>query len=994
MRNRVLHFLGVEAGEESMVSLLLYQSVFLGLFYGAFDISAHSLFLAAFDETIMARAYVVSGLAGIVLTTAYAFFQTRMQFKNFAVVNLMVVTSLTLLLWLVLISAPSPVVIFALFVMMGPLNILALLGFWGTTGRLFTLRQGKRLFGLVDAGLIVGIIISSYAIPLILTFGFIIQNIIFLSAVAILCATFMQFRLGRAHVIADTTGVRNVSVKTVFNLFRKDSYVLNIGWYVSLSVMTAFFIQYSFMAVTREQFPLEADMAKFLGLFIGSMMIFTLFLKTFFFSYLIKTYGLKIILLLPPILMMLFTAAAAGLGSVMGYTPASGGFILFFLLLALSRLFSKAVRDSVETPSFKVIYQTLSDKIRYDVQSIVDGTVNEISALVSGLLLSVLGIIVIGKLISFSWVLLAITSLWAFLGFRLYGEYRKSIIRSLDEAGSKSEAAETEGIDQIAGGRLYSGFILRANYPELINQRYTVLENDPGEELSGELVSIAVESCDPFLIEPVKWVSENDRFSKELRNRAKESLRSLKEGCSRYKDPFLDGVIRPEALELVKGTRAPHPALLLRILRDSSPATRRIALMLIARHDITDIIPEVCELLPVKETFPDTIAVLDHFGVKSYGELYRYLMKSSGNIPLMKNLLTLLGKNCYRESEQLIYQMLRTNSKDIRGRAACILVKNGFRIAEDDRDKMHQLISETVGTITWYIQALVVLAKAEDAELTEAVKAEMNWWNDLLFSLLSITYDSQSIQKIRENLETGTVESVNFALEMIDIVLDESIKARVAYCIDISENEEKLRSLYSFYPGFIPSYEDLLTEIINRDYNLSDLWTKSTAIRSLVNISDSTDVSFSLSALLFSPNRLLVEEAVRLLLLINEPGLEEISGRVPAENVRIISDIVNKNLADSEFLTNKIKFLKKRLILIPVDDLIPLAERLSYCYEFSDTRETRGKAYYFSPDETESNDSQTYYRLNENDAIEYISLNPEYLNEVSALVEVADVTIP
>jgi ATP/ADP translocase len=995
MRNRVLHFLGVEAGEESMVSLLLYQSVFLGLFYGAFDISAHSLFLAVFDETIMARAYVVSGLAGIVLTTAYSFFQTRIQFKNFSVVNLLIVTLLTLLLWLVLIYTPSRFVVFALFVMMGPLNILALLGFWGTTGRLFTLRQGKRLFGLVDAGLIVGIIISSYGIPALLAFGFNIHNIILLSAFAVLCAAVMQFSLGRTHTIGDTSVVRKGSVKTVLTLFRKDTYVLNMGWYVSLSVVTAFFIQYSFMAVTREQFPLESDMARFLGLFIGSMMIFTLFLKTFLFSYLIKTYGLKIILLLPPVLIMLFTAVAAGLGSVLGYTPASGGFILFFILLALSRLFSKALKDSVETPSFKVIYQTLSDKIRYNVQSIVDGTVNEIAALISGLLLSVLGIIVIGRLVSFSWVLLVITALWAFFGFRLYLEYRKSIIRSLDEAGMRSEEADNEGERQMTRGKLYSRTLLRMKYPELINQTYTVFKNDYGEDLAREMVSVSMESGDPLILDAVRWVSENDMFSKELKDTAKMSLESLQREYSVYKDPFVDGEVRPEALELITGTRAPHPALLLRILRDSSAATRRIALMLIARHDISDMIPEVCELLPIKETFHDAIAVLDHFGVQSYGELYRYFMKSSGNITLMKNLLILLGKNCYQESEQLIYQLLRTNSRDIRGRAASILVANGFRIAGDDSDKMHQLISDTVGTITWYIQALVVLARAEDKELSVAVKSEMDWWNDFLFSLLSITYDRQSVKKIRENLETGTIESINFALEMIDIVLDDSIKARVAYCLDISDNEEKLKSLYSFYPGFIPSYGNLLIEIINRDYNLSDVWTKSIAIRSLGSISDSVDGTLSLSALLFSPNSLLVEEAVCLLKSINEPILKEISGRVPPKNRKIIEDIVNKMLSGDELLTSKIRFLMARLSNLSADFLIPLAEKLDYCSGISGIKHSVGRKYYFGLVEKESHDSKAYYyRLTEKDVIEYISFYPEYLNEVSAFIEGADVNIP
>ena len=75
-----------------MVSMLLTQSVFLGIFFGAFDISAHSLFLSIFDEKMMARGYVVSGIAGIILTSLYTWLQTRMQFKNFAIINLIFVT--------------------------------------------------------------------------------------------------------------------------------------------------------------------------------------------------------------------------------------------------------------------------------------------------------------------------------------------------------------------------------------------------------------------------------------------------------------------------------------------------------------------------------------------------------------------------------------------------------------------------------------------------------------------------------------------------------------------------------------------------------------------------------------------------------------------------------------------------------------------------------------------------------------------------------------
>ncbi|HAM11204.1 MAG TPA: hypothetical protein DCP74_13250, partial [Bacteroidales bacterium] len=196
MRDKLFSVLGIESGEESMVSMLLTQSVFLGIFFGAFDISAHSLFLSIFDEKMMAKGYVVSGVAGIILTALYTGLQTRMKFRSFAILNLAIVTLFSLLLWLAIIFSPSKLVIFLVFIMLGPLNILAALGFWGTAGRLFSLRQGKRLFGLVDAGLVVGIIISCYTIPVLLSFKFESHNILLISALSVMIATVVQIIIG------------------------------------------------------------------------------------------------------------------------------------------------------------------------------------------------------------------------------------------------------------------------------------------------------------------------------------------------------------------------------------------------------------------------------------------------------------------------------------------------------------------------------------------------------------------------------------------------------------------------------------------------------------------------------------------------------------------------------------------------------------------------------------------------------------------------------
>ena len=68
-----------------------------------------------------------------------------------------------------------------------------------------------------------------------------------------------------------------------------------IAIFAILSVLTLFFIQYLFMATTREQYPVAEDMAGFLGLFTGSMMIFILIVKLVVFPYVLRNYGVRIL---------------------------------------------------------------------------------------------------------------------------------------------------------------------------------------------------------------------------------------------------------------------------------------------------------------------------------------------------------------------------------------------------------------------------------------------------------------------------------------------------------------------------------------------------------------------------------------------------------------------------------------------------------------------------------------------------------------------------
>jgi ATP:ADP antiporter, AAA family len=931
MRDRLFSLLGVESGEESMVSMLLTQSVFLGIFFGAFDISAHSLFLSIFDEKMMARGYVVSGIAGIILTSLYTWLQTRMQFRNFAIINLFVVTFLTLFLWITLAFSPAKWVIFIVFIMLGPLNILAMLGFWGTTGRLFTLRQGKRLFGLVDAGLIVGIIISCYTIPILLSFKFQSHNILLISAASVLIATIIQIMIGtRFRLVSGSVEqqVENKKEKKSFlTVFRDDPYTRIMAIFIALSVMTAFFVQYSFMAVTREQYPAEEDMARFLGIFTGSMMIFTLLVKLLVFSYLIRNYGLRICLAISPILVAVFTVIAITVGMLMGYTPeASSGFLIFFLLLALSRLFSKSLKDSIESPSFKVIYQTIDEKIRYEIQSAMDGTVNEIAALSSGLLLAGLGVLSFIKLIHFSLVLFFIIVIWIFVAFRLYSEYRKSIRKALETVNENSTGTSFLPKQAVFNSRFAAYSEFQQNYFSLVSGDYSVLENNKNKWYFEKIIDYSGSNQDINLLPALKKITVNQDVEEKIRKQSAEITEILEKLLSsgKHEDTKIDAAKR-----ILSGSRQPQTTEILRLLRDNSIESKRVGVFMIGKFQLTDMLPEVCECLNVQGLETDATTVLKAFGNKAVEELIRFYLISSGNAVTSKIILEILGKTNTKESIGFLFSRLWSNSRQLKEIAVSCLIDCEFQPSAEDKDRLHQFISDLVGLMTWNISAKRCLEKSNDTFLLGVLQKEIIRWNKFLFNILSITYDSGSITKIRENLESETVEGLNYALEMIDIVIDDSIKPKLISLLDVVPDEDKLRNLYQFFPGEVPQYNKLLEDIVNRDYNLLNLWTKACTLRNLKEI-EGDDMAESVVALLFSPEVIMQEESAKLIARSSRELYRSSSQRIPDSIKERLDKIVNGEIDEKDLLFEKIRFLSTCFKGISEEELLTLAGSMNY----------------------------------------------------------------
>ncbi len=930
MRNRLFSLPLIKPGEKYLVSIILVQALFLGFFFGAFDICAHSLFLSVFDEKILARGYLISGLAGMIVLLVFYMSHSRLPFRNFAVINLVSLAAITFILWISYIITPADWVIFTVFILLGPLNILAVLGFRSTTGTLFPPENGRNLAPVFDSALIVGVILICYAIAILIHFNFTLPHLLLVSALSLSVAAILQAMAadGLHALNGDTPAWSELSENkpAVPAGFRNDRYLKVLGIFMILSVASAFFIRYSFLAVMREEFSTGERIAVFLGIFTGSAMIAALLADRILFPEMLQKYGLRRCLVISPVIIAVLTLLAVLSGTIFGYTPEKAvGFMIFFILLAAARVFSASPDLTKESPFLRLLLKPAKEKMMYGSVSFMEGAVKEFALFLTGIVLTGLGLVFFIRLIHFSWILLLVELGWLTVAFMLYTEYRNSVLKGLNTA----KITEIDGFEfnekVVFNSRYYGERVFRADYFNLISGDFSLFEKTKNRFYFKKIIDHTVSKRDTNLFPLIKKMA-GESIDEEISREAAGLVNNIEELSSRWKKEDQRII---SAQKVLSETRMPQTTEILRLLRDKSLESKRLAIYMIGKFGLTDMLPEVCQCLNVPGLETDTSSVLTAFGSSAEEELMQFYLVSSGNIYTSKTILRLLAKLASKESTGFLFSRLWSNSRQLKEEAVKCLIDLKFRPTEEEKDRLHQLITETGGIITWNLSAKRCLEQCNDHLLAEEMNKEIARWKKFLINILLITYEADIITRIRENFENKTVESINFALEILDIIADDQFKAIIISVYDGVPDAEKLKNLNQFFPAEIRQADKLAEDLINRDYNLLSLWTKACVLRYLPGIGDD-ELSESVVALLFSPENILQEEAVRLIARINPELYRSVSHRIPVPVRKHLDRIINAETETGEYLSEKIQFLSGCFKGIIEEELLFLARNLIY----------------------------------------------------------------
>ncbi len=181
MLQAFLKFLGGEPGLEKHMWLLLGKGFFMGIFLATYQVGSESLFIQKLGEDYLDVAFFVTGFLGILSTVIFVNLQARIKFSSLVVANIFVIFffvagTRAAFEFLSEDSIYYNYLPFILFVMMGPITAITLLGFWGVFGRMFDNRQAKKIIGGIDTGQLFATIIAFFSIPLITQLPYLSHN--------------------------------------------------------------------------------------------------------------------------------------------------------------------------------------------------------------------------------------------------------------------------------------------------------------------------------------------------------------------------------------------------------------------------------------------------------------------------------------------------------------------------------------------------------------------------------------------------------------------------------------------------------------------------------------------------------------------------------------------------------------------------------------------------------------------------------------------------
>jgi len=914
MLKSVFRVLNVQKAEEERPALLLLgYGFFMGVFLATYRVIVETLFLNTQGENLK-EAFFISGILGVFSTGLFTVAQKHISFKKLAIFNLIAVFFFIAGAYISLNTESNRIFTFILYVMLFPVTSIMLLCFWGLFGRIFDIRQSKRIIGSIDAGQLIATILAFVSVPFFIEYISNVTDMLIVSNISIVaCLLFLLFINKEIRFSEVGEDLQGKSETVRFSKLFKDNYAIVLSLFIGISVICVTFVDYTFLKITEQQYTDEISLAKFLSYVYMSVMVFTLIMQTFINERLIASYGLKIALMILPVILGIFTIGAIVTGNLFGYLTTSENFIWFFLFIVLSKFFSNSIREALEIPTFKIFFMPLKINIRFDVQAKIEGVINESSRLLAGTMILIIGAFTFFDLIHYSYFLLAIVIGYFFVTGGLYNEYRNNvrkkleshegegyevdydvvkidaILNNLDNIGdSGMKIFSLKIIEKIDREKFISFLPLQIDSNSKVIKKYSLRRLNDLRSLAGTL--------NP---NKIKIIEDTDKSKEDIGNWLNKLLHTtdnypLAENISRLtKSDDIEDRIDAINMILANPVEEVMPYLI-ELLVDLNFSVQSLAISATGKLKRSDLYPFLIDKLS-SSTFGDLVVnALVEIGDDILQYLEIIFQKTDQDPQTQLRIIRVYEKIKSERAKEALWSKIDYPDKKIVSQILLALANSGFKAEGYQTVRIKYVIESDINDIIWNIHALDKIQPTEiGALLHKSLEEENSSHFHHIYMLLSMIYDQYSIRLIRSNIESGTHEGITYAIELLDVLLAEDLKDRIIPLFDDISNQDKIKKLQVFYPHMLGDFMDVIKQIINKEFNQINRWSKALAIY-WVGIHKEESMLYELISNLFNPDPLIRNTAGWSLYQINPEYYDEHSQRIEKERKADIDSMILK----------------------------------------------------------------------------------------------------
>ena len=941
--------LDVEPEESGRVFLLLAISFCMGLFLATVTVASQTLFLNLYDEQIdLPQALVFSGLFSIFATSIYNFFQGRVQFSNLAIGSLVVIIGLTAFIefgdtWI----EDENLLYYFGFTLILPFTFISLLVFWGTFNRLFSLRQVKRVIGSVDVGMDIAAILAFFTIPVLLNFGVEPVSLFTIGLFSIIGYLILYVILTNKYLKSDkSTAIKEAeNVKLSAKQFLGNKYIMAMSLFIVVSMVAMRFVDYSFFNVTTNQFN-ENDLPYFLSYFEATIVVFSFLFTTFATDKINKDYGLRVSLMINPLLLLIFTGGAFALGAYFGFDNSAGNTVIFFfIMIAMSKLFINSMKEAIDEPTFKFYYVPMDKSIKIDAQTKIEGIVIGIGSTLAGGLIVLINSFDIFNLLSVTLFTIPVLLVWYWVTSRMHKGYTETLQNSLIKSKSQTEKniVKEYTMDSVLSSEVNGNVEEKVIYGLKLMEK---LEPALFETSVIRLANSDLKKVQQFAKDKISELGIGQDIGNEIKGLAKAAAGEAEDSdllsisverlmkLSKYVKQS-DRMLAAKLLRKMVSQKTIF--ILLELLRDGDPKVREEALLTARKVKRPETWNVLIELLSSPSYAHQAASALKEAGEAALETLESAFHKSGQRDLVMLKIVQIIGHIGGPKGKALLWEKADYPDKRIVKQILFSLRYMTYQAQGREATIVKDLLDVEMGKTLWNLAALEELPDEKHfLFLKEALREEVIDNYDQITLLLSLIYDPNSIQLVKENIESDSADGTAYALELLDLFLDPDLKPKLIPLLDDDTTKGKLEKLQIHFPRESYNPVQVINYILNRDFNFNNRWTKLCAIHATAYMPDFR-VSRGLIAQMFNQDKILQETAAWVIYNKDKAMYETIAERLPFKDKKFLDSSIENNqlldgLEDGFFLgIEMIMFIKQLKIFKNIEGnlLSDLADKIT-----------------------------------------------------------------